>query len=204
VDHIDFLVEEPSTEAALRVLLPRIIGETSFEIYQFQCKQNLLSKLPNRLRGYASWLPDNYKVIVLVDKDDDDCRQLKLQLEEIIREAGLASRRNGLGNGYQVVSRIAIEELEAWFFGDWSAVCRSYPGVSSRVPEKDGFRDSDSILGGTWEALERHLKKGGHFKTGLRKIEAARAIAENMSPESNSSRSFQMFRDTLTELISLE
>jgi Domain of unknown function (DUF4276) len=201
-EHIEFLVEEPSMEAALRLLVPRVIGDTSFEVYSFQCKQNLLSNLPSRLRGYASWLPDNYRVVVVVDRDDDDCGQLKASMERFADEAGLITRSQSQGPIYQVVNRVAIEELEAWFFGDWRAVCQAYPKVSRNVPQKQGFRDPDSINGGTWEALERHLQRAGYFKTGLRKVEAARTITQYMQPNQNRSRSFQVFHDALAEMTS--
>ena len=201
-EHIEFLVEEPSMEATLRLLVPKIIGEASFAVYSFQCKQNLLSNLRDRLRGYADWLPDNFRIVVIVDRDDNDCRQLKATLEKHALAAGLTTRTRAGGPVYQIVNRIAIEELEAWFFGDWDAVCQAYPGVNRRVPQKQGFRDPDLVLGGTWEALERHLQRAGYFKTGLRKIEAARAITGFMDPGLNTSRSFKVFRDSLTEMLS--
>lgn len=202
VDHIDFLVEEASMEAALRLLLPRIIGDTSFAIYPHQCKEDLLDGLPNRMRGYAAWLPESYRVVVVVDCDDDDCMELKERLEQAASDANLATRTQSDGPNYRVVNRIAIEELEAWFFGDWNAVCQAFPKVNRNVPNKQGYRNPDRIAGGTWEALERVLKRAGHFKTGLRKIEAARSIAEYMDPEQNRSLSFQMFRNVLTEMTS--
>ena len=201
-DHIEFLVEEPSMEAMLRSLVPHIIGKASFEVYSFQCKDNLLSNLPNRLKGYAAWLPDNYRIVVVVDRDDDDCRKLKTTLEHHARNAKLITRTQSHGPIYQVVNRVVIEELEAWFFGDWSAVCQAYPRVNPKVPQKQAFRNPDSVVGGTWEALERHLQRAGYFKTGLRKIELARSIAQHMKPGLNRSKSFQVFRDALTEMVS--
>ena len=202
VNHIDFLVEEASMEAALRLLLPRIIGDTSFAIYPHQCKEDLLDSLPNRMRGYAAWLPESYRVVVVVDRDEDDCMELKGKLENAASDANLVTRTQSGGQVYRVVNRIAIEELEAWFFGDWSAVCQAFPKVNRNVPNKQGYRDPDGIAGGTWEALERVLKQAGHFKTGLRKIEAARSIAEHMDPAQNRSKSFQVFRNVLTEMTS--
>ena len=35
VEHVKFLVEEPSMEAALRALLPDVLGEIGFEIHPF-------------------------------------------------------------------------------------------------------------------------------------------------------------------------
>ena len=39
VEHVDFLVEEPSMEVFLRAILPRIIGDLDFSIHPFQCKK---------------------------------------------------------------------------------------------------------------------------------------------------------------------
>ena len=102
------------------------------------------------------------------------------------------------GQCFQVVNRIAIEELEAWFFGDWSAVEAAYPRVPATLPQKAGFRDPDAVAGGTWEALERVLKKAGYFSTGLRKVELARSVAVHMNPPNNTSRSFQIFAGAVT------
>ena len=202
VEHIEFLVEEPSMEAALRLLLPRIIRDTSFQVYPHQCKEDLLDCLPSRMRGYAAWLPENYRVVVIVDCDDDNCLELKAKLEKAAIDANLVTRTQAGGQIYQVVNRIAIEELEAWFFGDWAAVRLAYPSVNPNIPSKQGYRDPDQIAGGTWEALERLLMRAGHFKSGLRKVEAARAIAEHRHPAQNRSLSFQVFRDVLVELTS--
>lgn len=200
VEHIEVLVEEPSMEAALRTLLPKIVGRTSFEIYPFQGKEDLLSKLPDRLRAYARWVPDNWRILVIVDRDDSDCRRLKTDLENIARDTGLTTRTAARGNPYVVVNRIAIEELEAWYFGDWEAVRLSYPAVPATIPSKAKYRDPDAIAGGTWEAFERVLRQAGYFPHGLPKIETARRIAAHMSPERNTSKSFQVLRDVLLEM----
>ena len=61
--HLELLVEDPSTEAFLRELLPRMLpAECTFNIRPFQGKADLLDKLRNRLRAYAKWLPDNYRI----------------------------------------------------------------------------------------------------------------------------------------------
>jgi hypothetical protein len=200
VTHVEILVEELSMEAALRVVVPKIVGDLSFDIYPHQCKHDLLDKLPARLRGYASWLPADWRVMVIVDRDDDPCNQLKESLEGMARQAGLKTRTQHPGPRTQLVNRLAIEELEAWFFGDWEAVRAAYPRVNPNLPAKQGYRDPDAIAGGTWEALARTLRRSGYFRTGLRKIEASRTIARHMDPQRNHSRSFQSFRDVLSEM----
>lgn len=187
-------------EAFLRALLPRLLphGRT-FEVHSFQGKSDLLGKLQARLRGYAKWLPDNWRIVVVVDRDDDDCEILKDRLEDMAASAGLLTRSRAGGRPWQLVNRIAMEELEAWYFGDWTAVCSAYPRVSASIPSKTGFRDADAVRGGTWEAFERVLQRYGYFKTGLPKIEAARTIGGEIVPGRNHSRSFVAFRDAMLE-----
>lgn len=200
VEHVEVLVEEPSMEAALRELLPKILTGVSFQIYPFQGKADLLQHLPHRFRGYASWLPENWRIVVIVDRDDDDCLQLKDHLEQIAKAAGFITKAHAGDTPYSVINRLAIEELEAWYFGDWDAVKAAYPRVSVNIPQQAKYREPDAIAGGTWEAFERILKKAGYFKTGLRKIEAARTVASYMNPAHNRSPSFQVLRKALLDI----
>ncbi len=200
VEHVEVLVEEPSVEAALRHLLPKLLGDVSFEVYPYQCKEELLARLPQRLRGYTPWVPQNWRIVVLVDRDDDDCQQLKQRLENMAREVGMTTRSTAGAQQYTVVNRLAIEELEAWYFGDWEAVLAAYPRVPANVPNKAKFRNPDAIRGGTWEAFERILQRATYFRGGLRKIEAARAIAEHWEPARNKSGSFKAFCNVLREM----
>ncbi|MFZ5556685.1 MAG: DUF4276 family protein [Pseudomonadota bacterium] len=198
--HLELLVEEPSMEAFLRALLPRLLPQDrTFEVHPFQGKSDLLGKLESRLRGYAAWLPVNWRIVVVVDRDDDDCHVLKRQLETMARRAGLRTRSRGGSAPWQLVNRIAIEELEAWYFGDWAAVRSAFPRASANVPRRQGFRSPDAIAGGTWEAFERVMQAHGYFKGGLAKIEAARAIGAYVDPTRTSSPSFRVFTDAIVE-----
>ncbi len=188
-------------EAFLRVVLPMILGRTEFKIRPFQSKDQLLKNLPSRLQGYARWIPANHKIVVLVDRDNEDCESLKAQLEQIALNAGLATRSWPAGGQFTVINRIVIEELEAWYFGDWQAVQNAYPRVSPAIPRQQRYRNPDAIQGGTWEHFERILQRAGYYKNRLRKIEAAQSIGPFLDPENNRSHSFQCFRDALRELI---
>ena len=205
LEQLVVMVEEPSMEAALEQLLPTMLGDVAFQIIRFQCKDDLLKKAPERLKGYAAWLPETWRILVLVDRDDDDCMVLKAQLENMAAEARLLTKTAaGAGQQFQVVNRIAIEELEAWFFGDWDAVRAAYPRVPPSQPSKSGFRDPDAIAGGTWEAMERVLKLAGYFSTGLRKVEFARTVAAHMAPHRNRSGSFQAFAGAIAAALGQE
>lgn len=198
--HLELLVEEPSMEAFLRALLPRLLPQgRSFEVHPFQGKSDLLGNLEQRLRGYAAWLPADWRIVVVVDRDDEVCHVLKRQLESIARRASLRTRTRAGNMPWQLVNRIAIEELEAWYFGDWAAVRSAYPRASANVPRRQGFRDPDSIAGGTWEAFERVMQANGYFKGGLLKIEAARAIGAHIDPQRSSSRSFRALSSVIVD-----
>ena len=199
--YLEILVEQPSAEAALRALVPKILGtDISFDIHAHQGKSDLLSALPGRLRGYKHWIPDDYKIVVLIDEDRSDCKELKKQLERTARDAGLITKTKSKGSAFQVLNRIAVEELEAWFSGDIPALTKAYPGVPRSLNKKSPYRNSDAIKGGTWEALERVLQRAGYYQGGLPKIEAAKKISGHMDPTKNRSKSFQVFRDGLLRL----
>lgn len=185
----------------MRNLVPKLIGEdVSFNIYVFQGKQDLLKNLPKRLRGYRPWLPGNWYIVVLIDKDQEGCVELKQKLEEIAHHEGFITRANaGPNREFNVINRIVIEELEAWFLGDVSALQVAYPRIPRSLGTRRNFRNPDAIHN-TCEVLERLLKRAGYYRGGLPKIEVARRISLHMEPSHNISKSFQVFRVALQNL----
>ncbi len=203
MSHIEFLVEEPSAEVALRNLLPKILpNHITYLIHPHNGKYDLLRKLPKRLTAYKKWMPAEYKIVVLIDKDREDCISIKNNLNDIAKDAGLTIKTSVNQNTFQILNRIAIEELEAWFLGDVQALELAYPGVPKNLSQKSDFRNPDSIRGGTWERLETILQHAGYFTTGLQKINAASSISLRMVPEHNTSKSFQVFISGLKTLVS--
>ena len=201
--HLEFLVEEASLESALTQILPKILpSNVSSKIHAFRGKTDLLAKLPNRLKGYQAWLPHDWKVVILIDEDREDCLKLKQKLEIMTISAGLITKSSCQKNkSFQVLNRIVVEELEAWFFGDVQAICQAYPKVSANLATQQPYRDPDAIKGGTWEALERVLRRAGYHQGGLEKYKASSEISKYMNPESNRSKSFQVFCQGLLESI---
>jgi hypothetical protein len=199
-------VEEPSMKATLDVLLPFVIRGRAVDItiVDHGSKQGLLTNLPARLRGYRAWQDEDIRVLVLVDRDNDDCLALKEQLEAAALGAGLPTKTAPSADGrFRVVNRIVIEELEAWFLGDTSALCAAYPRLAPGFAAKARYRDPDGIKGGTWEALAQLLSRAGYYSGSgyLPKIEVARLVSAHMTPQSNRSRSFQTFVSGLQALL---
>lgn len=203
VGWLEVFVEEPSMEHALRVLIPKIRPDLSerFQVHAFDGVNDMLTKLPDRLKGYVNWMPSDWRIVIVRDEDRKNCRNLKSELVQLVGKAGLVPKARGrAAREFQVLTRIAVEELEAWLLGDITALAATYNGVPPTLGNRGGFRDPDAVRGGTWEALERVLQHAGHFHGGLPKIQVAREVAANMDPERNTSKSFQAFRDGLRAL----
>ncbi|BAQ63583.1 DUF4276 family protein [Geminocystis sp. NIES-3709] len=127
---------------------------------------------------------------------------LKQKLEGIAKQTGFITKTSRTNNqDFQVLNRIVVEELEAWFFGDINAIRQAYPRVSQNLINQKPYRNPDNIKGGTWEALEKILNKAGYFQGGLQKLVCAREISGYMNLNENRSKSFQIFVQGLLEII---
>ena len=203
--HIKFFLEEPSAEGALKHLLPKILlKDVSYEFHTFQGRDEMLKELPTRLKG-EQWIPDNWRIIVLIDEDRRDCHKLKAYLEKAAHEAGFVTKSGAAPNeDFQVVNRLAIEELEAWFFGDVEAIHAAYPKIPINLQSKAKYRNSDAIRGGTSEALENLLIQKNYYTNRISKPTVAEKIARHMEPSRNRSKSFQVFVEGLKACVGEE
>ena len=195
--YIEFFLEEESAEVALKIILPKILSaDVGFNFHVFQGKPDLLGKLPERLKVYRRWIPDDWRIVVLIDRDQEDCFQLKAQLEGIAHDAGFVTKSSASQEGdFQVVNRLAIEELEAWFFGDVEALRTAYPRVARNLQGQAKYRNPDAITGSTHEALRCVLHY--YYPQWLPKTTVAQNIAQHMEPCRNGSKSFQVFVEGL-------
>jgi Domain of unknown function (DUF4276) len=126
------LVEGTSEQALLERWAPRAFPGHQFLLRPHQGKgtlprssrkpdprqRGLLDQLPATLGAYAASCGEDEAVLVLVDADDDDCRELKRQL------VALAGR---VAPTLRVSFRIAVEETEAFYFGDLRALKAAFP-----------------------------------------------------------------------------
>lgn len=190
---IEFLLEERSAEVVLEIILPKILpDDVDYTFHVSEGKHDLLKNLPTLLKGFGPPISNNRRIMVLIDEDREDCFCLKAQLEEIAHDAGFVTKSSASQEGdFQVVNRLAIEELEAWFFGDINALRNAYPRVSRNAQ----VQDPDAIENGTSEALWRALRR--YYPTRLPKTKVAQNIAHHMEPCRNTSRSFQVFIEGL-------
>ena len=192
--HIKFFLEEPSAEEALRCILPKILLPDVICIFHaFEGRDDMLTELPKHLKGHQ-WITDDWRIIVLIDEDRRDCHELKAYLEKAAYEAGFVTKSSVTPNeDFQIVNRIAVEELEAWFFGDVQALHAAYPRIPENLQSKAKYRNPDAIRGGTYEALEQLLRQKNYYKGRISKPTVAQNIAQHMVPSRNRSKSFQVF-----------
>ncbi len=203
--HIKFFLEELSAEVALRNILPKILSSDVICIFHaFEGKDDMLKKLPKLMKRHQ-WIPNDWRIFVLIDEDRKDCHQLKERLEAAAHEVGFVTKSSADPNeDFQVVNRIAIEELEAWFFGDVEALHTAYPRIPISLQSKAKYRNPDAIQGGTSEALEHLLIQKNYYRGRIPKPTVAQNIAQHMEPSRNRSKSFQVFIEGLKACVGKE
>jgi len=176
-------LEERSAKAMLDGLLPRVIpAGVTYRCIPFEGKQDLDKQIERRLRG---WIQPATAFLILRDQDASDCKVLKQGLGQ---KAANANRPD-------TVIRIACRELESWYFGDLEAVEKALeiPKLL-RHANKRQYRTPDGIVSPSQE-LEK-ITSGLYQKTS-----GSRAIGKYLTPDRNTSASFQVFLQGLEKAI---
>ncbi len=216
--YLEFLVEDKSGEKLLRHILEKyqkshdrlIYNINSFKgigrlplkggkVQNIKTRQ-LLTDLPSYLRGFnksLSSLPGRKAIVVVVDNDNNECKEFKNELTDLAMSLGLETC---------IVFCLAIEEMEAWLLGDSEAVMKAFP--HAKKPLLQGYRP-DSIIG-TWEYLAdtvynggaRKLKKNAtsYFEIGEQKCIWADEIGIHLNLHNNRSPSFNYLLSKLDML----
>lgn len=211
--HLEILIEDSSGKRMLDSIVPAILGPIgaphTWRIIAYKgvghlpkglegghdaAKRILLDRLPTVLRGYGR-TPGIDGVVVVVDADERDCRAFLADLREILTRVRPAM---------PVVFRLAIEEVEAWYFGDRTALLGAYPKARRDILA----RYVQDAVCGTWEMLadaihpggRAVIARGGFPAAGAAKHEWASRIAPLMDPDRNVSPSFREFREALIGL----
>ncbi len=211
--HIELLVEDSSGEKLLQVLLPRLLGPQgnphTWRLHAYKgigripqglvtkadpTKRMLLDQLPRLLRGYGN-TPGIDAVVIVLDTDTRDCAKFLFELK---------AAANACKPTPNTLFRLAVEEIEAWYFGDQIALLTAYPKAKRDVLEK---YVQDSVCG-TWELLadavhvggSTAIRKAGWPLPGQLKHEWATRIGPLMDPHRNISPSFGKLKDGLHRL----
>lgn len=212
--HIEVLVEDSSGEKLLECLLPQLLGPFedphTWRLHSYKgigripkglkgtadpARRILLDQLPRLLRGYGK-TPGIGAVVVVLDADTRDCRTFLSELKTLAASCGPVPA---------TLFRLAIEEMEAWYFGDRLALLGAYPRAKMDVLNA---YVQDSVCG-TWERFAdavhpggaAAIKKAGWPLPGQVKHEWAAAMGPRMALDRNVSPSFRKLRDGLRSLV---
>lgn len=178
-----FFLEEQSAKEMLKGLLPRLLPSgVAVKYVVFEGKQDLKRQMTRRLRG---WPPETV-FIVMCDQDSSDCLNLKTELVEKCPE----TKRD------HVIVRIICRELESWYFGDLAAVENglNVTGLANKYKNKRDYRIPDRI-----SSPAKELKK--ITQGTYQKVSGSREIGSKLSLDSNTSKSFQVFIDSIQEMV---
>lgn len=218
--HFEILVEDQSGKKALDILVPKIIGDNhTFKVHPYKgigripknlsgnadtSKRILLEQLPRLLRGYGNTFvnyANNYSaaVILVCDLDDKCLKTFRQELFAIL---------NACSPKPETRFCIAIEEGEAWFLGDISAIKAAYP--KAKVAFLNSYKNDE--ICGTWERLADAVFPGGAQSLsgkgwraiGTEKSAWSERIAPHMDVANNSSPSFCYFKAKLQELAGID
>ena len=180
--HFQYLVEDQSGAALIRILMQKIV-----ELYPnatYDCKGfrgiggftrkntiketktgKLLNDLATYLRGFDRSLQSFPSVIIVVlDSDDHDVQQFRSELEAVAMQNMIKIDH---------VFCLAVEEIEAWLLGDRHALLSAYPHAKMHVLNtyvQDSICGTWEVLadavypGGTWEVLADAVYPGGTSK----------------------------------------
>jgi hypothetical protein len=207
--HIEVLVEDSSGKALLSHVLPKLLGPQmdphTYNVHAYKGvghipkgltskgdvqKRILLDNLPRILSGYAK-TPGIDAVVVIVDVDDRNCTAFLAELKALAAKAGRPD----------TLFRLAVEEIEAWYLGDRSAVLTAYPSAKKAILKR---YKQDSICG-TWETLAKAVLAGEAApRPGDLKHEWAGTIGPHLDVTRNQSPSFQKLCEGLERLVSRE
>lgn len=172
-----FLLEERSMKTLLEGLLPRLVPGLPFICVPHEGKQDLEKSIPRKLRA---WRESGVRFVILRDNDGADCHDLKKRLLALCDEAG---RPDSL-------VRIVCQELEAWYFGESSALADAFAKAKINGIEKQArYRDPDAIL--------KPSRELPNLIPEFQKVSGARRMAQALNRNGNISHSFQVFMDAV-------
>ena len=140
------LVEEKSMKIFLETFLPFKFPECKFRVISHEGKVDLKQSLVREMK-VLNWNTPMF--IVLIDKDANDCRVLKTEIDNLC----CATETN-----YKI--RIVCHELESWYLGDLAAVDIAFSTKLSKHSNKKTFREPDDLPNAK-EILKEHIGQIG-------------------------------------------
>jgi hypothetical protein len=179
-----FLLEEPSAQALLETLLPRVLDPSiQPRLIPFEGKQDLEKRMVGKLRGYVN---PAARFLIMRDQDSaPDCRVIKARLLDKCREAGRESVS---------LVRIACRALETFYLADLAAVEKVLPVRGLHKQQGIAkFRAPDYL-----EAPDHELSK--LTAQAYQKVRDSRLLGEHLALNNERSVSFKQLLAAIRRL----
>ncbi len=198
VNMLHIFTEERSAQKFFEALMLKIFAEQNisqniakerFRVYGYSGKEDLKKSLQTTVPTISK--QPEAKILITIDQDGEDCRSLKNDLENIIKNKCHCPHK----------IRIICRELESWFLGDLEAIARSYPRFKAdQYRNKSDFKNIDASKQKPSVAL---LKIIPDFKglERLSKVAVAEKISQNLDLQNNTSTSFNATIGAIKQLI---
>lgn len=210
--HLEFCIEDQSGALFLDAMLPKLITnpDVTWRVHSYKGVGRMPRKQPDISTIKARMLSDNLSkiirgmaktpgidaLVVVMDADNKNCVDLKNELVALWK---------GVAPNFNVIFRIAVEEIEAWYLGDHAAIRASYPDTREGIL----LSYAQDTICGTWERLADAIEHGGATALkaagwpapGVAKCRWAKTITPQMNPHINASPSFVAFRNKVLELV---
>ena len=175
-------LEERSAGEMLKVIIARLQADAKMRFHPFQGKQNMIEEIKKKVNAYSTH--DSPHFLVMLDQDNDDCEQLKLDLQ------------NKIKSQQPTIIRIACRELESFYLGDLEAVRKAGLPINKNISQKkQKYRNPDRM---PKPSVELKRITSGKYK----KIGDSRAIARHLKLDgTNKSHSFNVLIEGIKRLL---
>lgn len=176
-----FLLEEPSMQALLEGLLPRLFPDVPFLCVPHAGKADLERSIRDTLRN---WRIPGDRFVVVRDSDAADCAEVKARIAQLCYD----------GRREDTLIRIVCQELESWYLGDPEAMATAFGDNSLRsIRDRPRYRTPDNISKPSHH-VERLVGSYG-------KIAGARLMAQHLKRQGNRSHSFEVFINGIERIL---
>jgi hypothetical protein len=172
-----FLLEEPSMQALLDGLLPRLVNgwvtNRHFLCIPHEGKTDLDRSIARKL---AAWRIPGDRFVIVRDNDGADCLAVKQRLQGLCETAGRPD----------TLVRLVCQELESWYLGDLRALAEAFgePKADTAARRKRYSRPDE------WLKASTEVRR---LIPAFQKIGGARLMAQALEPNRSRSKSFHVF-----------
>lgn len=164
----------------LNIWVTRTYPGVDFICVTHEGKRDLLKSIPRKLKA---WREPGVHFVVIIDSDNQNCKELKDKLLELCRNSGRGD----------TLVRIACQELEAWYLGDPEALAIAFEDNELRnLSKKALFRIPDKI--------HKPSNQIARLVPEFQKISGARVMANHIDQVRNISMSFRIFANGIDQI----